>query len=231
VDPTGVRALLQSTPPPGPMPDDVFARISASLEQEQAARVGAGLSADLGLGDVSPLVARRRAAPRRNWLALGSAVAGIAAVLVVGSVVVHEKTESSSSLGAAVSGARAPLTQSAPETDGRRLRIQVSTTNYTAATLVEQARVLLEVPNAQAAPAAPADPAVGPIGTSAGLISCLGALGEADAQTVTADIASYEGAPAAILVVTKNATNRVYAVQRQCSKGDPTILKDAVPLG
>lgn len=229
VDPTGVRALLQSAPDPGPMPDDVFARITASLEHEQAARAGVGLSAELGLGDVSPLVARRRVT-HRSWLAMGSAVAGIAAVTVVGTIVLHERTERSTSLGAAVSGGQSPLTRSAPVTTSQ-LRIQVSSTNYTAATLVEQARALLQGNSAKPAPAAPPDPDAGPLATPAGLDSCLGALGESDAQVVTADIARFEGQPAAILVVTRDGTNRVYAVQRQCSKGDPTIIEDAIPIG
>ena len=33
-DPTGMRALLASLPDPGPMPDDLVARISAALEAE-----------------------------------------------------------------------------------------------------------------------------------------------------------------------------------------------------
>ena len=33
-DPTGMRALLASLPEPGPMPDDLVARISAALEAE-----------------------------------------------------------------------------------------------------------------------------------------------------------------------------------------------------
>ena len=35
-DPTGIRALLGSLPDPGPMPDDLVARIQASLTAEQA---------------------------------------------------------------------------------------------------------------------------------------------------------------------------------------------------
>lgn len=38
VDPTGVRALLSGLPDPGPMPDDVVARITARLHTEQQQR-------------------------------------------------------------------------------------------------------------------------------------------------------------------------------------------------
>lgn len=41
VDPTGVRALLSGLPDPGPMPDDVVARISESLQGEQQQRAHA----------------------------------------------------------------------------------------------------------------------------------------------------------------------------------------------
>ena len=37
-DPTGVRALLSSLPEPGPMPEHLVERISASLAAEQANR-------------------------------------------------------------------------------------------------------------------------------------------------------------------------------------------------
>ena len=42
VDPTGVRALLANLPDPGPMPDDLVARIAHSLELEQQRRAAAG---------------------------------------------------------------------------------------------------------------------------------------------------------------------------------------------
>ena len=40
-DPTGVRDLLGSLPDPGPMPGDLVARITASLEAESRARLTA----------------------------------------------------------------------------------------------------------------------------------------------------------------------------------------------
>lgn len=55
-DPTGVRALLTSLPDPGPMPDDLVARIEASLAAERTAR------ADASGGELRPAAAA--AAPR-----------------------------------------------------------------------------------------------------------------------------------------------------------------------
>lgn len=59
-DPTGVRALLSSLPDPGPMPDDLVARISASIATEHAGRAatpvdGAGTA---GRDVVTPLPIR-----------------------------------------------------------------------------------------------------------------------------------------------------------------------------
>src|SRR5689334_13821532 len=51
-DPTGIRALLGALPDPGPMPEDLVARIQASIAAEQAAR------------DDSTVVPLR---PRRGW--------------------------------------------------------------------------------------------------------------------------------------------------------------------
>lgn len=48
LDPTGVRALLANLPDPGPMPDDLMARIAQSLELEQQRRAANGT--DLATG-------------------------------------------------------------------------------------------------------------------------------------------------------------------------------------
>ena len=44
-DPTGMRALLSSLPDPGPMPEDLVARITAALAHEAGADAGATASA------------------------------------------------------------------------------------------------------------------------------------------------------------------------------------------
>ena len=80
-DPTGMRALLASLPDPGPMPDDLVARISAALADE--AQRGDGIDRLWGLdegdgGDSGSQVApirRRRFEPRH--LAVAAAVVGI----------------------------------------------------------------------------------------------------------------------------------------------------------
>lgn len=75
VDPTGVRSLLSALPDPGPMPEHLVARITASLEQERRRRDFIG---DDPEPDVVSLVTerhRRRPARTLGWLGAAAAVA------------------------------------------------------------------------------------------------------------------------------------------------------------
>ncbi|XVX20285.1 hypothetical protein ACQP1U_18750 [Actinomycetota bacterium] len=79
-DPTGMRDLLRSLPDPGPMPDDLVARITAALHDESARTASALDEPDHHeppYGVVTPI------APRRMplWQRLGAAAA---TVLVLG---------------------------------------------------------------------------------------------------------------------------------------------------
>lgn len=84
-DPTGIRDLLRTLPDPGPMPEDLVARISARLDAEEATRgreTGAGHPAP-----VADLAARRgRRRPGRSLAYMGVAAAG----LLVATVAVGE---------------------------------------------------------------------------------------------------------------------------------------------
>lgn len=124
VDTTGVRALLAGLSDPGPMPDEVVARILRRLADEGAAlaplvargvaleddvaagarshdvagRGGHGVEA-LGLGEVvtvDELRPQDRAGGRRRWVALGSAAAGVAAVALAGTVLLQGARQQSS---------------------------------------------------------------------------------------------------------------------------------------
>lgn len=82
-DPTGVRALLSSLPDPGPMPDTVFARISASLQEEQERREQqAAFGHDSSPGLISLAAERHRRRPMRTLTYLGAA-AGLAVAATV----------------------------------------------------------------------------------------------------------------------------------------------------
>lgn len=100
LDPTGVRALLANLPDPGPMPDDLVARIAQSLELEQQRRASGAsgeATAHAVAGEAHPQSApatddavvsladeRARRRPGRTvlWLGSAAAVAMIATVSV-----------------------------------------------------------------------------------------------------------------------------------------------------
>ncbi|MGO0575826.1 hypothetical protein [Ornithinimicrobium panacihumi] len=94
VDHTGIRALLQGLPDPGPMPADLVARIETRLAVEQSHRALGQASAGSGQGSTSgpgepghlttrsdtlvDLAAERsRRRPGRTLVALGAAAAGL----------------------------------------------------------------------------------------------------------------------------------------------------------
>lgn len=111
--------------------------------------------------------------------------------------------------------------------------IQTSSTNYTAATFAAQARSLVNQPGPALSPGSPEAPSLGPIATPLGLGGCLSALGVADPSAigaVSADLALYDGQPAAVLVVTTGGTSTGYVVQRSCSANTPAIIVPATPI-
>jgi len=223
----GVRDLLASQPSPGPMPEDVLARISSALQQEQAARAAdGGLTDELGMVEVSPLIRPESptvARPPRRWSRILAAAAGVAAVGALGTMAVR-------STGSDPSVSSAAPRDNPSSGAANSLHIQLSRSAYTQDSLGNEARTLLDAPAATLAPTDAEAPSLGPIATKAGLDACLASLGETGASSVTVDLATYEGRPAAIIVVTKRGDTTVYAVQRDCSTGDPKILQDSVPV-
>lgn len=99
VDPTGVRSLLANLPAPGPMPDELVKRITASLELEQQRRADSP-------GVISLDAERQRRRPGRTVLWLG----GAAAVAMVATLSVNQLTDGDG--GAGVS-AQVPAADSA----------------------------------------------------------------------------------------------------------------------
>ncbi len=156
----------------------------------------------------------------RRWPAL---LAAAAVVLIgVGGFLALRATQPQSATSADGSGAGST---SAPAS----VHIQASSVAYAQASLGTQARTLIGAPSATVGAAQAAD--LGPVATPAGLSACLAAIGEDATGGVSVDLASYEGAPAAIIVVARaDGSASAYAVGRQCAAGDPQILQDAVPV-
>jgi len=237
-DPTGIRALLGSLPDPGPMPADLVDRIHASIAAEQAAREDHA---------VVPL----RRSRRWGWRQVG-AVAAAAAVVAVGVPALLSGTgpsgvvaslsgggDSGSESDSAASGARSPAHDQAPSSAGQPLggraagplgpvTLTASGTAYTASSLAgeaDRARDANPAPRT-GAPAAGGAPAT----TDAGLRSCLTGVGVQTWMPVWGDVATYEGRPAVVAVVSGDTGQVVYAVAPACDAAHPSVLAGPLPL-
>lgn len=230
-----VVALLAAAPDVGPMPERFARRIEAALADEVRLRVDPGplSGVDRDRDVIGPLLSHRRQPTSRMAVA---AVAAAAAVVAVGGSALHatKRPNGAAAIRDTVSTA-APSSPtatgaSAPATAIGNPHIQLSTTAYDAGNLALGARRLLQSPVTPLDPLAAEAPAIGPIGTPVGLASCLDALGVTDADAVSADIATFQGRPATVVVVTRAGRATAWAVERSCSRGAPGILADATPV-
>jgi hypothetical protein len=224
------------------MPGYLVERINASLAAEQAQR-----AASSGVTSLAPLLAPRRRRAGRVAFAVAGTAAAVALFAAVGSNILQP--DRSTTLGASAS---APVTSRDPAAGAQGLasagdkatrqeasppaappalvQIRVSRTRYTQTGFVTQAQALHRAAIDPTQPQAGGYAEAGPVGTTPGLVDCLNAIGAGGAQSVRADLAFYEGRPAAIIVVTTNGTNTAYAVGRQCSPADAAVLRPATPL-
>jgi hypothetical protein len=242
---SAVRTLLRTSPDPGPMPADVTRRIEDSISQAAGRRAGDDeLFDELGFGDPEAVVpvdestdvivfdghraegnqppGERTVVPfvRRRWPMVGVAAAGVTVLAIAGAVAVNQ-TRSGSGL------ASIPAQNGTGGSAGS-VHVQVSTTAYTKDGIVTGAQTLLDSPGPDASVGDA--PSSGPLVTQAGAAACVAALGASDAGAVSIDLASYEGQPAAIVVVRRSDSTVVYAVQRDCGDGDAGVIQDAVPV-
>jgi hypothetical protein len=242
---SAVRTLLRTSPDPGPMPADVTRRIEDSISHAAGRRAGDDeLFDELGFGDPEAVVpvdestdvivfdghraegnqppGERTVVPfvRRRWPMVGVAAAGVAVLAIAGAVAVNQ-TRSGSGL------ASIPAQNGTGGSAGS-VHVQVSTTAYTKDGIVTGAQTLLDSPGPDASVGDA--PSSGPLVTQAGAAACVAALGASDAGAVSIDLASYEGQPAAIVVVRRSDSTVVYAVQRDCGDGDAGVIQDAVPI-
>ncbi|WP_323095541.1 hypothetical protein [Intrasporangium sp. YIM S08009] len=236
-----VRGLLAApAPDAGPMPDAVADRIAAALAQEARLRVDRGpladASAPAGPHDEHATVLEMRRPQRRHRpYYLAAAVAAAALVVAAGASALHltKRPNSTAVIGGGFTSST-PATSPAttPSTGDSGVHIQLGRTAYAAATLGAQARELLDHPRAPLRPGAAEAPAIGPIGTDVGLASCLEGLGVAAPapSAVSADLATFEGRPAAVVVVTRDGASSAWAVERSCSAQAPGVLHPETPV-
>lgn len=233
VDPTGMRALLSSLPDPGPMPAELVERITAALEQQAEQHHGSG--APHGAG-VVPL--HRRHPWRTAFLAAASAAAVLLVAIPLATGTAPGNLSALFGGGRSVAGSAADsgsmerAGQPAQGSSGAAVEavtVRMTGTAYTRARLAGQARALLASTAPLLHPTADAEPApLGPMSTPAGVRACADVLGIAREEPITADIADFDGQPAAVLVVGQAAAPTAYAVSRTCGPTGPGILAGPV---
>lgn len=227
-DPTGMRDLLASLPEPGPMPADLVARITASLAQEAAAThspdaVGGARILELPLSRRSPWPLLGVAAAVVGVLGLGGLVlstapGGLTAALDLGG------RNSDSSAGSA-----AQLAPDSSGVEGARSGAVVtwSGTTYDTSNLASRAAGLMSDTGAAASSASAVPPSVA---TPEGARSCADGLGIDPGATLVVDVATFEGRPAAVLLVTQGSVHTAYAVERSCSARSHEVISGPVAV-
>lgn len=258
-DPTGMRDLLGALPDPGPMPEDLVRRITASLAAEQAARAGdPHRDADGSDATVVPLDSRRR----WNWRHVAAAAAAVAVIGVGvpaalsgggGGLMTQLSGGSSDSAGSADSASGGYAVRGAPSgapegglspsvtptlppatpsaADSKRLDLATGTA-YTTAALAQQVKAALQAKDAKdpGADQSAASSVRGPADTDQGLRDCLLALGVGADSVVWVDRGTLDGAPAVVAVVEAPGGRTAYAVAPGCDAGHAVALAGPLPV-
>ena len=210
----------------GAMPADVVDRITLALADAARLRVEPGpLTAAERGATVTPFVGR--SAGRTPWMAV-AAVAAAVAVIAVGGSALHLNKRSDAAAAVGDTATSAPSTTTPPPPRLGTVHIQASDTAYAAGSLADRARAMLTDPGPQLDPSAAAS--VGSVGTADGLSSCLRGLNVGDATSVSVDLATFDGSPAAIVVVTGEGETSAWVVARTCTAADPGVVKTATAV-
>jgi hypothetical protein len=239
---SAVRTLLRDAPDPGPMPADLARRIEESLAQAAVRRAGDDeLFDELGFGEPGAVLSVDESddvivfsgepddghhdgnvvpLPRRRWPLVGVAAALVAFLAIAGAVVVQQRSSNNGLAAIPPAGSTAGSAGS--------VHVQISNTAYTKDGLVTGAQALIASPGPEASVGDA--PSAGPLVTQSGAAACVGALGASDAGAVSIDLATYDGQPAAIVVVRRSDSTSVYAVQRDCGDGDAGVIQEGVPV-
>jgi hypothetical protein len=257
-DPTGVRALLSALPEPEPMPEHVVDRINASLVAEQVER--AARTSETSATKVTPLLSRGRGRRARVLFATAGAAAAVALVAVVGSAVSHLQQQVSATSAAVAPRTGAPPTSeqdrkpaeggvgpttrggapaavAAPGTAETQGRLRSSRIRYTRTGFVAQARSLAlasrlygALEDSAGATTSPKSSSFPGAKTVTVPQACLRAIGADRAQVVWADVSTYEGKPALVIVASTNGKTLAYAVKPQCGPTGAFLLHPAVAI-
>lgn len=223
-DPTGIRALLSSLPDPGPMPQELVARIQDTLAEEARAHApGIPADAEHTLGS--------RLRPILPWAAAASLLlVGAGAALNFGSHSTATSLAAADMSSAAVDARKATGLEAAGVP--AEIAISVSGATWTDDSLLSAARQLADSdpPPPLAEDSAPAPPPAA-TGNSFQLTSvvaareCATALGVAAATPVVIDLGTYAATPAALVIAGPVEGERTaYVVGRDCHLDHPSLL-------
>ncbi len=239
-DPTGMRALLGSLGDPGPMPEDLVARITSSIAAERASMAHSAPGPV-----VTPLVRRRPLWQRAGLVAAGLLVVGaagssltgtspsdLASRLLPGAVSAGSASMAESDSADEAAGGSGAAPQQPSAADGLVLAdTTASGTAYTTAALATQARSTMARFMAKGGEPGTQDDAGGAlIATPAGLADCVRALDLDPVAVLGADLGTLDGVPAAVVVVRTAAGADAYAVRPDCRPGDSALIGGPVHL-
>jgi hypothetical protein len=255
-DPTGMRALLASLPEPGPMPDDLVARISAALaveaqrgdgidqlwsldEHDEAARAGDPDDNDAADAGAQVMPLRRR----RGWLRYVAVAAAVLGVLSLGGFLVKSlpgdvmaafgttSGSADSAAGAQDSAAGSDaLAFVAPQAGSGEVVVVMSGVDHAADRLDVTAGELDNGTLDPIAELSAESPSLGPIATPIGARACATALGIPADAGILVDISEVDGVSAAVLVVHSDEGRTAWAVDRSCTTGNTGLIRGPVPL-
>ncbi len=214
-------------------------RVRPSASQGDAASTGAaGRRRRLADSD-GPSVRRRR------WVVLASAAATVAALGLVGGLLSQRGVLRPSSTTGSVAGAAArpeagvatrqaaaDASAAAPAADGvpHPIHLEASERRYSAATIVRLAQEMLDAADRRTRVTQSTSEGPGGTLSPATVAECVTTLGEGEADAVFADVATFEGLPAIVIVVVDAGLKEVYVVDRSCSKGSPGLVHGPVPM-
>lgn len=200
-----VRDLLASLPDPGPVPADVIDRIEATVR---------GLRDETDTSPAATVVPLPLEPPgrrRRPLLAVAAAAVLLAGGgFAVSRLVPDTQTANSSAAGAALSEGDAKSRAPSQE-----LRSTASGTSYTRAKLASQVQQVMSSngPSALSGP-------TGPLASASGIAACLAAIGAPQTTPLLVDVATFDGRPAAVVVLpADNGGREIWVVAPTCRPG------------
>ncbi|MFL6099301.1 MAG: anti-sigma factor family protein [Actinomycetales bacterium] len=225
-DQLAVRRMLQRVPDPGPMPADVIARLDSALANAGTRNVAAPAT-------VVPLRSPERRSGVLGRLAESRLTKSLVAAAAVGLIGIGGYSAINRQTGTAGGSSASRANDSSAGGGSVPKAVQqlsgvhplASGSAYTQANIAGLLAKRLAAKPASGISDFAEQSSGGPLATTAGLQSCLQALGEPSTVPELVDLASFAGKPAAVLVLPTPSGGRVvWVVSRTCSPGHEGLL-------